>query len=132
MMEWAERLDARILLHEGDREHVMRPSDRIELWSGERRNASDGVQLGRLGGHFEGATAAAWNGALLSGDIVQVVPDRGLGELHVELPEPVPAPRCGSRADAGGARDARVRPCLRRLVGPRDPEDGKASVLRSA
>jgi hypothetical protein len=33
MVEWADRFDARILLHEADREHIMRPSDRIELWS---------------------------------------------------------------------------------------------------
>ena len=29
-VEWAERFDARILLHEADRAHIMRPSDRIE------------------------------------------------------------------------------------------------------
>ena len=72
MVEWEERLDARILLHEGDREHVMRPSDRIELWSGERRNASDGVELVPLGGHFEGRHGRRLERrALLSGDIVR-------------------------------------------------------------
>jgi hypothetical protein len=45
MVEWAERLDARVLLHEADREWIMRPSPRIELWSGERLAVSDGLSL---------------------------------------------------------------------------------------
>ena len=79
MVEWAERFDARILLHESDREWVMRPSERIELWCGERRTVADGLELVRLGGHFDGGTVCVWRagaegrGAMLSGDIVQVV-----------------------------------------------------------
>ena len=52
MVEWADRFDARILLHEADREWVMRPRERIEHWSGERAQASDEVELIRLGGHL--------------------------------------------------------------------------------
>ena len=97
MVEWADRFDARILLHEADREWVMRPSDRIQLWSGERNLISDELELVRLGGHYEGGTVCLWQagaegrGALLSGDIVQVVADRDLGQLHVQLSEPDPA-----------------------------------------
>jgi hypothetical protein len=82
MVEWAERFDARVLLHEADREWVVRPSERIEYWSGERRRVSDELELHRLGGHFEGGTICLWSagaggkGALLAGDIVQVVSDR--------------------------------------------------------
>jgi hypothetical protein len=36
MVEWADRFDARIVLHEADRNWVMRPSERIEFWSGDR------------------------------------------------------------------------------------------------
>jgi hypothetical protein len=132
MVEWAERLDARVLLHEADAEHVMRPSDRIEHWSGERIQAGDRVELVRLGGHFAGGTVALWNGALLSGDIVQVVPDRGWASFMWSYPNLIPLP----------AREVeRMRAVLETLEFDRVygawwdrviPEDGKANVLRSA
>ena len=132
MVEWAERLDARILLHEADREHVMRPSKRIELWSGERGRASDEVELVRLGGHFAGGTVALWNRALLSGDIVQVVPDRGWASFMWSYPNLIPLP---------AAEVERMRAVLEMLDFDRVYgawwdrvilTDGKASVLRSA
>jgi hypothetical protein len=98
MVEWAERFDARILLHERDREWVMRPSDRIEFWSEERRPISDNLQLFRLGGHFEGGTVCLWprgaggKGALLSGDIVQVVSDRNWVSFMYSYPNLIPLP----------------------------------------
>ncbi len=92
MVEWADRFDARILLHEADREWVMRPSPRIEHWSGERVQASDGVELIRLGGHFAGATVALWNGAMLSGDTVHVVPDRDWASFMWSYPNLIPLP----------------------------------------
>ncbi len=92
MVEWADRFDARILLHEDDREWVMRPSRRIEHWSGERTQAADGVELIRLGGHFAGATVALWNGALLAGDVVQVVPDRDWASFMWSYPNLIPLP----------------------------------------
>ena len=98
MVEWAERFDARVLLHEGDREWAMRPSERIELWSGERRAVSDQLELVRLGGHFEGGTVCLWGagadgaGALLSGDIVQVVADRDWVSFMYSYPNLIPLP----------------------------------------
>jgi hypothetical protein len=132
MVEWAERLDARVLLHEADAEHVQRPSERIELWSGERTRADEGVELVRLGGHFAGGTVALWNGALLSGDIVQVVPDRGWASFMWSYPNLIPLP---------ASEVERMRGVLETLEFDRVygawwdrviPEDGKASVLRSA
>jgi hypothetical protein len=70
----------------------VRRSKRIEYWSGERRPASDGVELIRLGGHFDGGTVALWNGALLSGDIVQVVPDRDWASFMWSYPNLIPLP----------------------------------------
>jgi hypothetical protein len=98
MVEWAERFDARVLLHEADREWILRPSDRIDLWSGERRPLSDGLELVRLGGHFEGGTVCLWRagaggrGALLSGDIVQVVSDRNWVSFMYSYPNLIPLP----------------------------------------
>jgi hypothetical protein len=98
MVEWAERFDARVLLHEADAEWVLRPSKRIEHWSGERRAISDGLELVRLGGHFDGGTVCLWRagaggaGALLSGDIVQVVADRDWVSFMYSYPNLIPLP----------------------------------------
>jgi hypothetical protein len=98
MVEWADRFDARILLHEADREHVMRSSDRIELWSGDRYRLDEQRELIRLGGHFAGGTVCLWRGgadgrgALLSGDIVQVVADRDWVSFMYSYPNLIPLP----------------------------------------
>jgi hypothetical protein len=98
MVDWAERFDARILLHEADREWITRRSPRIELWSGARHTVSDELELIRLGGHFEGGTVCLWRagaegrGALLSGDIVQVVPDRDWVSFMYSYPNYIPLP----------------------------------------
>jgi hypothetical protein len=96
MADVAERLDARILLHEADRQWITRPSARVELWSGERRAVGDGLELVRLGGHFDGGTVCVWDGgadgrgALLSGDIVQVIPDRRFVSFMYSYPNLIP------------------------------------------
>jgi glyoxylase-like metal-dependent hydrolase (beta-lactamase superfamily II) len=98
MVEWAERLDARVLLHEDDREWIMRPSPRIELWSGERLSVSDVLPLVRVGGHFAGGTVCLWEagaggrGALLASDIVMVVPDRDWASFMWSYPNLIPLP----------------------------------------
>jgi hypothetical protein len=96
MVDWAEALDARVLLHEADREWITRPSDRVELWSGERLEAGQDHELIRLGGHFEGGTICRWRGArdgvgvLLTGDIVQVVADRDWVTFMRSYPNYIP------------------------------------------
>jgi hypothetical protein len=98
MVDLAERLDARILLHEADRRWITRPDDRIELWSGERLAVGESLELVRLGGHFEGGTVCVWadgaegRGALLSGDIVQVIPDRDWVSFMYSYPNLIPLP----------------------------------------
>ncbi len=98
MVDWAERFDARVLLHEADRQWIMRPSERIELWSGDEAQISDSLRLINLGGHFPGGTVCLWTGgasgagALLSGDIVQVVPDRDWASFMWSYPNLIPLP----------------------------------------
>jgi hypothetical protein len=98
MVEWAGRLDARVLLHDADREWIMRPSPRIELWSGERLEISPDLTLVRVGGHFAGGTVCVWDGgaggrgALLSGDIATVVPDRDWVSFMWSYPNLIPLP----------------------------------------
>lgn len=96
MVEWAIRFNARIYLHEADRQWVMRPSERITFWSGETLKLKDGVTLIRLGGHFSGGTVLHWQqgadgqGVLLSGDIIQVVADRRFVSFMYSYPNLLP------------------------------------------
>lgn len=98
MVTWAERFDARIYLHEADRQWVMQPSERITFWSGVTLPLKDGVTLLRLGGHFSGGTVLHWQqgangqGVLLSGDILQVVADRQWVSFMYSYPNLIPLP----------------------------------------
>ena len=82
MVEWAHVFDAPIHLHAGDRRWVMRPDAAIRFWDGDTLPLAPGAMLIRCGGHFAGGTMLHWadgaagRGALLCGDIVQVIPDR--------------------------------------------------------
>ncbi len=138
MVEWAERFDARVLLHEADRKWVVRPSERIEFWSGEHHRLTDELELIHLGGHFEGGTVCLWSagangrGALLAGDIVQVVPDRNWVSFMYSYPNLIPLP---------ASEIKRMRGILETLEFDRVygawwekiiAEGAKAKVLRSA
>ncbi|HLZ62463.1 MAG TPA: MBL fold metallo-hydrolase [Ktedonosporobacter sp.] len=98
MVEWAERFNVPIYLHEADRQWVMRPSEHIIFWSGETRPLNDEVMLVRLGGHFAGGTVLHWKsgaegkGVLLTGDIIQVVADRNWLSFMFSYPNLIPLP----------------------------------------
>jgi hypothetical protein len=98
MVEWADYFDIPILLHEADRQWVMRASQRITFWSGETHPHLNGLTLIRLGGHFPGGTILHWQqgaggkGALLSGDIIQVVADRQWVSSMYSYPNLIPLP----------------------------------------
>jgi hypothetical protein len=138
MVDLAERLDARILLHEADRRWIMRPSDRIELWSGDRLALGDALELIRLGGHFEGGTICHWRsgqegrGALLTGDIVQVVADKDWVSFMRSYPNFIPLPA----REVARMRDVLAGLEFDRLYGAFwdsiVAEDARAKTLRSA
>jgi glyoxylase-like metal-dependent hydrolase (beta-lactamase superfamily II) len=108
MVEWARAFDAPIYLHAADREWVMRPDRCITFWEGETRQLGDGLTLIRCGGHFAGGTVLHWadgadgKGALLSGDILQVVQDQRYVSFMYSYPNliPLPAARVRHIADA--------------------------------
>ncbi|WP_043360431.1 MBL fold metallo-hydrolase [Belnapia sp. F-4-1] len=79
MVDWGRAFGVPVWLHADDRQHVMRPNPCLRYWEGDAQPVLPGVTLHRLGGHFAGGTIAHWSageGALLSGDILQVLPDR--------------------------------------------------------
>jgi glyoxylase-like metal-dependent hydrolase (beta-lactamase superfamily II) len=98
MVEWAHAFACPILIHEAEREWVMRPDAAIEFWSGEMRELSHDLTLLRLGGHFEGGQVLHWRegaegrGALLSGDIVQVVAGAKWVSFMYGYPTLIPLP----------------------------------------
>jgi hypothetical protein len=94
MVEWAHRFACPVLLHAADREWIMRPDPAIELWEGETRDLGQGLTLIRGGGHFAGGTMLHDAGAdtLLSGDIVQVIPDRSHVGFMYSYPNLIPLP----------------------------------------
>ena len=83
MVEWSHAFGrAPIYLHAADERWVVRPDPSVVFWEVETRELLPGVTLLRCGGHFAGGTVLHWaqggggKGALLSGDIVQVGPDK--------------------------------------------------------
>jgi hypothetical protein len=93
VVEWSRAFgDAPVYLHEADREHVMRPDSCIVQWQGEALELGPGLTLLRLGGHFDGGAVLHWaeGGALLSGDIVQVVQDRRFVSFMYSYPNNIP------------------------------------------
>jgi glyoxylase-like metal-dependent hydrolase (beta-lactamase superfamily II) len=96
MVEWAERFNAQIFLHAKDQQWVMRKSPRIKFWEGTMLSLWDALMLINCGGHFEGGTVLHWpagangKGALLTGDIIQVVQDRRYVSFMRSYPNLIP------------------------------------------
>jgi glyoxylase-like metal-dependent hydrolase (beta-lactamase superfamily II) len=112
MVDWSEALGGvEILLHEADREWVLRPSPRIRWWQGDELALSDDVTLIRCGGHFPGSTALHWKdgpragGALFPGDALQVVMDRRHVTFMYSYPNFIPM----ATADVRAMRDRLAR-----------------------
>jgi hypothetical protein len=138
MVDWARAFDCPIHLHAADRAHVMRPDPSIRFWEGDTLDLGDGMTLLRLGGHFAGGTVMHWaagaegRGALLSGDIVQVIPDRRWVSFMYSYPNLIPLPAAEVRRMADALRPydfARIHGAWWSTV---VPEDGKGVVMRSA
>lgn len=98
MVEWGRAFNAPVYLHAADRQWVMRPDPIITFWEGETRSLVEGVTLIRGGGHFEGGAILHWaagaegKGALLTGDILQVVADRRYLSFMYSYPNMIPLP----------------------------------------
>ena len=101
MVEWARRFGCPIHLHAADAEWIMRPDPAVESWDGDTLDLGHGLTLVRAGGHFPGGTVlhrAEGAGALLTGDIVQVIPDRTHVAFMWSYPNQIPLPDAEVRA----------------------------------
>ena len=97
MVEWSRAFGGiPIHLHAADRQWIMRPDPTIKLWDGDTLPIAQGVTLVRCGGHFAGGTVLHWaggaggRGALLSGDVVQLIPDRNYVSFMRSYPNLIP------------------------------------------
>jgi glyoxylase-like metal-dependent hydrolase (beta-lactamase superfamily II) len=134
MVEWARRFDCRVLLHAADARWITRPDPLVELWDGETRDLGHGVTLIRLGGHFAGGTVLhdASTGSLLSGDIVQVIPDRSHVGFMYSYPNLIPLPGATVAAMAAALEPYAFEAIYGAWWDTVIPRDGHAIVRRSA
>lgn len=98
MIEWAREFDAPIYIHAAEREWVMRPDRAVHFWEGETQPLGEGLTLIRCGGHYAGGQVLHWaagadgKGALLTGDIIQVISDRNFVSFMYSYPNLIPLP----------------------------------------
>ena len=138
MVDWSHAFDAPVVLHAADRQWVMRPDPAIQFWEGETKPLWAGMTLIRCGGHYAGGTVLHWpdgaggRGALLSGDILQVVSDRRYVSFMYSYPNLIPLPAGEVRRIAAAVAPYRFERIYgawwERVV----REDGQAAVVRSA
>jgi hypothetical protein len=135
MVEWAHRFACPIHLHAADAEWVVRPDPAIEHWDGETLDLGDGLTLIRGGGHFPGGTIlhrAAGAGALLTGDIIQVIPDRSHVAFMWSYPNLVPLPEAEVERLAAAVEPYRYEAIYGAWWGTVLEADGPEIVRRSA
>jgi len=138
MADWARALGVPIYLHEAERRWVMRPDPAIEFWSGETLALWDDLTLVRLGGHFAGGQVLHWpagaegRGALLTGDVIQVVQDRRWVSFMYSYPNLIPLPAAVVRRIADTVAGYRFDRIYGAWWGKVVRGDARAAVIRSA
>jgi hypothetical protein len=134
MVKWAHRFGCPVYLHADDAEWIMRPDPAIELWDGETRDLGHGLTLVRCGGHFAGGTVLHHAGAraLLSGDIVQVIPDRRHVGFMYSYPNLIPLPEAAVRRIADALEPYVFDRIYGAWWGTIVRDDAKGAIARSA
>jgi len=97
MIEWSDAFGGvPIHIHEAERDWVRRPGKAVTFWSGETLKLNPEMTLIRCGGHFPGGQVLHWSGApggkgaLMVGDILQVVPTRRHVSFMYSYPNLIP------------------------------------------
>jgi glyoxylase-like metal-dependent hydrolase (beta-lactamase superfamily II) len=99
MVEWSRAFGRiPVFLHRADQAWITLQDPAVRLWEGQELELGEGLTLHRLGGHFPGGTVLHWaggaegRGALLTGDILQVVKDRRWVSFMYSYPNLIPLP----------------------------------------
>jgi hypothetical protein len=95
MGSWSRAFGAPVFLHKDDREHVVDHGGDLVFWEGDTKEIRPGMTLVRCGGHFAGGTVLHWadgaaGGVLMSGDVLQVLPDRRRVSFMRSFPNFIP------------------------------------------
>lgn len=136
-VEFAEAFDAVVYLPRADAAWIRRPSTRVVLFDDEAEPVP-GLTLVRVGGHFDGAAVLHWpagaegRGALLAGDVVQVVPAGGWVSFMWSYPNLLPLDEHTVRAVAGRLAKLRFDRLYGGWWGRTLSNDAAAAVSRSA
>jgi len=138
IVEWSQAFGhVPVYLHSDDRNWIVRDCPDLRFWNGDTLPLHDGITLIRCGGHFAGATVTHWpagaggNGVLLTGDVIQVVPDRRWVSFMYSYPNYIPLSAAKVQRVA-----AAVAPFqFEKLYGAFHPlevtSDGKGAIARS-
>jgi hypothetical protein len=139
MVEWSRAFGGvPIYLHAADRQWVMRPDKAIVFWDGQTRTLAEGLTLICGGGHFDGGTVLHWasgaggRGALLSGDIIQVVPDRKHVSFMWSYPNYIPLPASAIERIVKAVQPFEYDRVYGAFWDMVIEQDGQAAVTRSA
>jgi hypothetical protein len=139
MVEWSESFgNVPIYIHADDRRWVMRQSPNIVFWRGEQEKLFGNLTLIRCGGHFEGGTVLHWAdgeegaGALLTGDIIQVVQDRRFVSFMWSYPNYIPLPASAVHRIARSVQPFNFKRIYGAWWDAIVEDDGKAAVEQSA
>ncbi|OAA29519.1 hypothetical protein UG55_100124 [Frankia sp. EI5c] len=97
MVDWSHAFgDVPIYVHAADEQWLGRRSPAVELWTGDTLSIGAGLTLVNGGVHFDGGTVLHYadgengQGALFSGDILQVVLDRRYVSFMYSYPNYIP------------------------------------------
>ena len=96
MIEFAHAFDVPVYIHAKDQQWVARPDDSVIFWDGDQLEVGEGMTLINAGVHFDGGQVLHWagapggHGALFSGDIFTVVPDRRWVSFMYSYPNLIP------------------------------------------
>lgn len=138
MVEWSRACGKiPIFLHEADRRWAMRRDDSVVFWGGAVKAIFGGLTLIRGGGHFEGGTILHWpaaaegQGALLPGDIIQVVPDRRWVSFMYSYPNYIPLSAAAVEHILDAVEPFEFDRIYGAFPGMTVTVDGKAAVRRS-
>jgi glyoxylase-like metal-dependent hydrolase (beta-lactamase superfamily II) len=138
LAEWGQTFESPVYLHAADQAWVMRPDPVIQFWDGESKTLFGGLTLIRGGGHFPGGAMLHWpagaggKGALLSGDIIQVVADRRYVTFMYSYPNMIPLPARTVQRVAQSVAPYTFDRIYGAWWDKVIPADGQAAVRRSA
>ena len=136
-VEFADAFGARVFIPRADAGWIRRPSEHVELFEDEFEPVP-GLTLARIGGHFDGAAVLHWpagsegRGALLTGDTVTVVPDRGWTSFMWSYPNLIPLDEDAVQDIAARVGRFRFDRVYGGWWGRVIVDDGAAAVRRSA